>query len=485
MRILPLVARTITTGTFLQVVYTPSLMKHIFFTVSLFTLLLSSCVEPISIGSDILEGDRADVGQTTSLPFTTRTVKDDSLFVFDAESNAALNSFSFGKSTDPIFGTWNNSVLFTPALVREVINQTVELPEFVTTDGVLVDSIVLILQIDTAAGFYGVDRNFPIEMRRLLEGPNLSEDQFSNGPRPVTGENLLEASSISVAKEERILFDTIYSQNRGDTVAAPHIRMKFTQEFVDEINLLDTSDFQNDTLFREIFQGVYLETVGDVNGYFSIMPRLQNGSSFSAFYFFYPDPSPGDDASFFTAPVRDWIVRYDQDFSGALVEELLADGGNSDTLLVGGTGSVMVEITFTDLDELDNTLINRSEIQFIRRALENYDYDLFAGADLSLFYRNSTGNLVDILDRNALIGGNNPSVVLDLLGGRPELDGDNIVYRNQLSVHLQGIVDGLFAEPKIYLRTVPTSNDPSRVILRGANSAEDEASIDVTFTQIQ
>ena len=55
----------------------------------------------------------------------------------------------------------------------------------------------------------------------------------------------------------------------------------------------------------------------------------------------------------------------------------------------------------------------------------------------------------------------------EFLGGNPEMEGDEVFYRNRFSVHLQGIVNAEFVEPTIYLRTVPAQFDPSRVAFVG------------------
>ncbi|MGK0333435.1 MAG: hypothetical protein ACI974_000251, partial [Paraglaciecola sp.] len=50
-------------------------MKTILFYLSCAVfLVLTACTEPITVGANLLENDRAALGQTTDIPFTTRVV---------------------------------------------------------------------------------------------------------------------------------------------------------------------------------------------------------------------------------------------------------------------------------------------------------------------------------------------------------------------------------------------------------------------------
>ena len=466
-------------------------MKQVFFLFAFALLSLAACTDPITVGANILTGDQADVGQIDDLPISVRTVRDDSIKTYRASDDLLLQafSFSFGQSNDDIFGNWKHSVTITPSLQLSTASvlQQVVLPEFVTDGPTEVDSIVLILPIDTFSGYYGESRTFPVRLTRLMAPFATDQDIYSTYERPMTGEELYNGGALA---EASILYDTIYT-NTGDTIRDPHMRLKLTQSFVDEINALDSTAFRTDTLFRDVFSGVYLEPVGSSNSFvaFRIPSRGQGIPERSGFYFFYPDPSEGDEASFYRAPLDGWYPRYEHDFSGSEVGRLLA-GQDGTRTAVGATATVMTAITFTDLDTLRDRLINRAELTFFREALEGYDFDRFPEpGSLGLFYRNNSGALVGIRDQSDIQG---PVLAVNAFAGglREEsaTDSSAVFYRNRLTVHLQGIVNGDFAEPTIYLRAGRrTSNpisDPARAILSGPASPDREPTVNVIFTLI-
>ena len=135
------------------------------------------------MGADILDDDLAEVGQTDRLPFTTRVVRDDSIRVYDATANVpTVVPFSFGRAGDEVFGEWSNSVTLTPRLPQSIIDQEriTTLPEFATDADTDVDSIVLILPIDTAiTGLYGPNRTFQVELSIAAGGHRYYQSTYT------------------------------------------------------------------------------------------------------------------------------------------------------------------------------------------------------------------------------------------------------------------------------------------------------------------
>lgn len=463
-------------------------MKQLSFFLALTLLSLAACTDPITVGSDILADDRAEVGQVSDLPFTTRVVRDDSLLVFDADQNTfRVPRFSYGHLEDEVFGEWTHSAYFTPRLPRTTGAQLTIAPEWLSSEAAIVDSIVLVIPIDTATGFYGPGRNFSARMERLLEAVNFDSDLTTADPRPATGgDNILATPGFSASLTKQPLYDTIYSEaNFLDSL--PHIRLKFDADFVAAINQLDSTTFASDSAFTEFFAGVLLEPTEQADGMLSIVPAPQRGLDVAGFYFYYRDPSPSDDASFYRMPLAGFAPLYDKDYAGSLAGELLEPGADSTTLLVTGEGGLMTAIEFSDLDALRNTLVNRAELTLYTMDLAGYSREDFPYSDfVALYYRDANGNLQAIRDwPNGEVRSSDNEFVRRFLGGFVEMENDDVFFRNRLSVHMQGIVTGDFAEPVVYLRSIPVSGDPSRTILQGRGSDALPARVDVTFTRVE
>lgn len=452
--------------------------QTLFYLSALAFIVLTACTEPITVGNDLLDGDRANVGQTTDIPFTTRVVRDDSLLVYDASEFGSVGGYNFGRLQDDIFGTWKHSVYLTPGIPTSTTTGLRIPPPFSFTER-NVDSVVLILPIDTSFALYGPDRTFGVRagiVSSLVE----RVDYYADVELARNLNDLNANDQFTATTTPRLLYDTVYTS--GDTVSAAHIRIRFDETFLTELNSRDETTFQNDTMLATLLAGVYLEPLAGNDGMVGLSSPLNDPSSTSGFYFFYQDTSAEMTPRIYRMPLSLWLPQYQKSFAGSLTEELLADGDDPDQLAVAGQQGVMIEITLTDLDALSDKVINQAEIRFYEEIIEGYSYDLYPEPEfLGLYYRNESGSLVSIRDRQLL---NQSAGVEDFLGGDALRDDDNnLFYRNRFSVHLQEMIEGIVPN-KIYLRVVPTDRDPSRVILRGAESAELPASIKITFTEI-
>ena len=121
---------------------------------------LSACTDPITVGADLLDDDRATLGQTTDVPFTTAVVRNDSLLAYQGVNLFPIfDRFSFGRIDEPVFGETTHSFYVIPTVFRDSRTNLPSPPSFAFTDR-NVDSVVLILPLDTANLTYGPGRSF-------------------------------------------------------------------------------------------------------------------------------------------------------------------------------------------------------------------------------------------------------------------------------------------------------------------------------------
>lgn len=459
-------------------------MKQVFFfACSALLICLTACTEPITVGSDLLDDDRATLGQTTDLPFTTTVVREDSIVTYDASANALLSSFTFGQLRNEVFGELKHSVYIIPSLPRSTSTGLVQPPAFALDDDTDVDSIVLFLPIDTAAGRYGNGSTFPVRMIQLADPLDQNQD-FNTEINLTRSFNELQRDGEFTANfEATLLYDTIISS--GDSVLFPHIRMAFDQQFVDQVNMAGESIFESDTTFWEFFSGFYLEPTEDSGSLIRLQPQPTAGQSpFAGIFYFYKD-TLDQDPTFYRAPLSLWLPRYEQDYAGTLFGDKLAPGEDNESFVIAGQAGVMTEITFPNLSSLQNVVINEAVLKLYREDVEGLDYDDFESPTFTaLYYRNDEGNLEPIEDRQRLGNPFSSLAIRQFLGGDPQEDDDeNIFYEPRFSVHMQRMVDGE-VPPTLYLRVVPVDSDPARMLMAGPQATVRPATIRVTFTEL-
>ncbi|MTB52616.1 DUF4270 family protein [Lewinella sp. W8] len=457
--------------------------QFIFLALVALTFVIPSCTEPITVGSDILNVDRAELGQTMDLEFTTKVVRDDTILTFDASVNAAIAGFTFGTLEDDVFGSVKHGAYLIPNLSRNS-SGFARIPPFAFTDE-MVDSVVLIIPIDTANAFYGNTREFNFRLGRLASPVDQEQDYYSNVSFPRGFEDLNRESSFFATKTPRLLYDTLVASN-GDSVLGSHIRIPFTDQFVTQLNLQDTATFESDSAFWSFLAGFYLEPDGNTDGLLTLEPQptRQGATPFGGLYLFYPDTA-NQEPTFYRAPLFLWLPRYEKNYTGSLAGSLLGPDQDNEQVLLSGQAGLMTEITFTDLSALEDVVINQAEISFTVEEVSGYSTeDRPIPTFVALYYRNEEGVITPIDDRVRLGNPFSSDIIRQFLGGEDLLDSDgDSFYRPRFSVHMQRMVSGE-VPPTIYMRVVPVDIDPSRVILGGPESSVKPATVRVTFTEL-
>ena len=445
---------------------------------------LSACTDPITVGADLLDDDRATLGQTTDVPFTTAVVRNDSLLAYQGVNLFPIfDRFSFGRIDEPVFGETTHSFYVIPTVFRDSRTNLPSPPSFAFTDR-NVDSVVLILPLDTANLTYGPGRSFDFRAGLV---PTRVDDDADYYTDVVLTRSLIDVNANSTfypSATPSLLYDTAYAVGR-DSVLVPHVRVRMDDNFVNNVNQRDETTFDSDSALATLVAGLFVEPVGDPDGLFGIQPRVNNATVTAGLYFFYRDTSADMAERLYRLPLAFWLPRYEKDYDEATVGELLATGNDLERVATAGQGGVMTAITFPNLDGLRDKVINQAEITFFRDTPDGYSYgDYPAPSNVNLFYRTESGFLSPIADRLFLRNPDQESIRDDFLGGNAQTDENgNVFYRSRFSVHLQDMIDGT-VPPTIFLRVTPVESAPARVILRGPEAAELPAAVKVTFTEV-
>ncbi|MEL6141754.1 MAG: DUF4270 family protein [Bacteroidota bacterium] len=428
---------------------------HFFSSFFFFLFLVFGCTDPITVGSELLSSDRATTGFDASVPIDLRTVPEDSIIVFDASISADLSRSIIGVTEDPIFGRTTRStyVIFSPAL--DPTGATVDIPDFTAfPDSFDVDSIVLILPIDTI-GLYGNVIGNPIEYRvnEITEPLDREVDFLSNSSLTISNTPLAEGSFIP-QNFETLLHDTLIRESTLDI----HVRIPMGEELIDRFENADTSAYATSGDFREaLIEGVFIEPTTVNNGTFAF-----NHRSFNAKMNVYYSTPNNREKGFYAVDVNLSLPNFRFDRNGSRAEELLNLSLNNETSLLEGAGGLMTEVEIF-LDSLDG-----------------FNYDQFAPAEfITLYYRDADGRLILIEDETISA----PGTRVFFIGGELEEEDGRFVYRVNLSVHLQRIIDEEIP-PVVYIRTIPTQTNPARAIMIGPDASEFPMRLKVAFTDI-
>ncbi len=449
-----------------------------------FFFLLTACVDPITVGSDLLSDDRAILGFDDNVAIDLYTFAEDSVKVFDGDGRLKIVNTHFGRIEDEVFGRSDRAAYFFPELPRSTASGLIIRPPFLNTDTVAIDSIILVIPIDTNF-FYAdaIGQPFAYEAFEALEGIDISLDYYANSSF-TTASMPIASGSVSPLKAATLLHDTMVV----DSILTPHVRIRLDASLATRFLQADTAVFGSDEALRAFFAGVFLQPAAVTNALFAIRAN----SGFAGFYFYLS--ANNRNPTFYLMPMEAVIPSYRFDRTGSLAATLLNQNLSNQQALLEGQGGITAVVEVRDPESLRGKVINKAELSFYLDELPGYSYtDFPASSTVSLYFRNSNGVLQPIDDLTALGTSAGLEARRIFVGGELETEAESgrQRYRANLSVHLQRIINGDY-DPTIYIRVDPAqqtttaifgNQDTGRSILRGPANAEFPMRLQITFTE--
>lgn len=436
----------------------------------------SNCTDPITVGSELLNDDRVNVGFNASLAIEATTVPNDSVRIYDESSGTRLSRHLLGLVQDDIFGTTRRDIYITPELLRDG-QGLIQPPVFIDRDSFVLDSVILILPYDTTdlyGNIYGTSMDY--EIYEVLE-PFTGDEDFNSNDLLIVSDQPLSSGTFTISEEERLVADTIVSP---DSTTVHHIRIPMPQEIVDRIAVADTGAYALDETFLDsVFAGIQIRITSPTAGFLNINARnIEAG--INAFF----TKIDNSQISFYPYDIDFILANYDFDRSASLAGDLLNNTGPDNLTLVEGAGGLMTRVEILNPESLQGTVINQAQLEFYLDETLGFDYDAFLPSQtIILFYKDADGRTQVIEDVAVLPNGTSTANRIFFLGGELETDDqERRLYRVNLSVHLQGIADGDI-DPVFFIRAIPAEISPARMILRNQNDVELPMKLRVAFTE--
>ena len=445
-------------------------------------LFISSCTDPLDVGTELLAEDTASVGFTDTLKIQARTLIGDSIRVY-ATDRIILSDFLFGNISDPYFGETKAGIYMQPLLSRDT-DAGGNFVEFKFSDQAIIDSIILVLPLDSSgiigdiSGAFGIDVFEVIEQISVEENDDGEQEFYSNSsfetnPTPLVSTTFIPSFDTIFVKE-------VINPSTGDTItlSRPHVRIALDPALGQRLLNLDTLTYEKDSTFLEAFKGLYLEPTGTSAG----LLDLSLNNTWAGMYLYYRDQEDTLSYAFELGFAGRRISQYTHTYNGYVVNDFLDDNEQGDSLLfLQGLQGLLIAFEIPDLDNFQNKVINKAEIELTVATFDDYDLELYPPiGQIVAFKRNDDGDLVGIADVSLA-----PTDLSFYFKGQPEEQSDgSTTYTLNISIHTQFLLDG--SEPEtIYLDISPKAGNANKVMLKGSGAVENPAVLKISFTDIQ
>lgn len=446
---------------------------------SALSLLLVHCTDPLEVGADLLDEDRASVGFTDTVKLVARTEIADSVRAF-SPGVGAISQFLFGRFENPYFGITEAGIYMEPLLLRDLGGTPVD---FITDVRMpFIDSVVLVLPIDSSGIYGSLVGEFGVEVFEVTESMEpidvdgtasfFSNVEFDINPMPLASTTFRPNYRDSVFVKEQIDFSTL------DTVdlSAPAVRIRlddaFGQRFLDQ----DTTVYQNDSTLLEFFKGLYIKPTGFSPG---LMNFVMN-RSWPGIYFYFRSGLDTLTYNLEVGSIGRRISQYKHIYDGYVAGDFINDPVANDSLMfLQGLQGLRIAFEMPGLQDLPGKVINKAELELTVEVPENYDITrLFLPDQIAVFVENDEG-LLSVIDDVSIL----PNDLELYFGGQPLEDDGMRSYRLNISIHTQYIING--SEPEtLYLQMLPRAGNASQVIFKGPGAVENPPLLKLSFTDL-
>lgn len=435
----------------------------------LLAILLSACTDPTNIGSDLLEGDQANVDFTDTFTIKAKTIVGDTVRTYSPIISSQLETYLFGDMKDPVFGQVKSSIYVQPR--PNTLGQNFSLAD----DDV--DSIILVLPYDSLA-FYGIYQQFfRMHVFRVEEDISRDKEIYSNQEFATSIATIGDLSFFPNLDSIEIVD---YSSGSVDTVLAPpHLRIPLDNNLKDVLLSPDTTLYLSDSAFISQFKGIYLSPAEQTDGLIS----FDLFSLLGGIHVYYQQGGlPGQaQYGFKTASVR--ALNFDHDYAGTLIESFIDQQEKGDSLaFLQGLEGLNVELEFPHVEQLKGTIVNKAELIIPIHQLDGDNPNRYSPVGQMLVSKISDGDgSLVIIDDVALAGGD----IAAIFGG-VVIDGENDdpnYYSLNISAHFQDMIDGVEGT-KIVLTSFPKPTRAYRTIINGAKHPTHPIKLRLAFTKL-
>lgn len=441
------------------------------------TFTFFCCTDPTGVGAGFLKEDQANVVFVDTLTILSQTVKGDSVQVFSP--GGALSRHVFGRMVDPLFGVTEAG--FYGQFVPDS-NGTI----FINKPKV--DSIVLVLPVDTN-GFYGSrNQSYTMEVYELDESLSRYTTYFSDAK--FNASNLLSRFQFTPRTDSFNVNVFARPLGQGDVVSTklpPQVRIPLAKEFGQRLINADTSLYLLDTAFLSTFKGLYLKPVGQNTGVMAFNLVSQR----SGIFIYYTENGYRRQFRYLldlqsnAVPLIPRLGSFRFDRGNSILGQYLKNPSKpQDYMMVQGLGGAYGKISFPSLSKLKNIIVNQAELVLQVAKVPGDDPTNFTkSSQLALLYRNNDDGHLQLIDDFILAG----TSTATRFGGTyiPGADDSTPgVYKMVLSNHLQKLVQGKINDSNLYIGVFPRTDKASRVVFYNTNNPNFKAKLRLTYTQL-
>jgi hypothetical protein len=459
-------------------------MNKWFYFLMLLSFLFTQCNDTTIVGSSIFDEEELSLRSIDTLDIIASTSALDSVRVF-ALDNSSIQTFLIGELDDPFLGTMKSSLVTEVHYAVDLLTGQIAIPDY--EEGDVLDSMVLILQVNPQSFYGDTESTFDLKVFQLTESLNeeleiSTNDEFSFDPVPIA-----ELNDVTIPKDSIVVF---LPSEGTSTMESAQVRIPFGDE-VSNLIFNDLRTLTSNPDFVNAFPGIRIEaTPTSGNSIFGVsIANNQFNSTIQAYY------KRDTLARLFEYVLNDLTLnvplgrkfsQFESDVEASPIGPFLENTSAGDSLLfIQGMLGTSVELDLSSILELEDVLINLAILELTVAQLPGEDFDvtppleslvistLDENGNLVLFSEITEGLLFDQLD-------------LRFGGTLEEVEDENTtVFRYSMDItrSLIEIFNGDLPST-LFITPLSTAEQPGRTILYGPGHSTFPLKLQLSVTSI-
>lgn len=439
-------------------------------------LMLFSCQDPITVGNDLLDDNRIDLGMTDTVSLRTYTIPAGRFVTHDPALDPG--TYFLGSMSDNLYGKT------TAELILSCYMPTGKFPDYGAETNLKFDSLVLVLTYDTLGTYAASSALQKLDVFRLDTSYRWNDTFYSDVNMKVFQSPVGSLTSVVRPKDSVTVTNHI---TRKSEKLLPQLRIRLNDDFGKSL-IENFGAAKNDTVFSEFLKGFKITSSSPEGKSFLFGLDLSDAAMLNATsnkLVMYYNVASGDSTlrkayAYSIGPAT--INRLVQERTGSIVENFINNQSLGDSLsFVQSLGGTRTVVDLSSVRNLEGWKINKAELDVTVAVLNEPGSNYKLTPALAARYPDANGKLLFISDISQALAttGN----LYTVIGGQLKSSGGVNKYNLNITNHIKRIIADRSLNTQIQLTVIPEAETPYRMALCGARHKSNPLKLIITYTK--
>lgn len=439
-------------------------------------LMLFSCQDPITVGNDLLDDNRIDLGISDTVTLKTYTIPAGRFISHDPVLDPG--TYFLGSLSDNLYGKTSAEVFVSCYMPAG------KFPDYGAETDLRFDSLVLALTYDTLGTYAASSALQNINVYRLDTSYMWRDTFYSDTDLDIFPDPVGTLTSVVRPKDSVTVTNHV---TRKPERLLPQLRIRLSEAFGKSL-IQNFAAAKNDTLFGEFLKGFKITSSSPEGKSFLYGINLSDNAMLNPVsnkLIMYYNVASGDSTlrktyTYSMGPAT--INKVVQDRTGSIVENFINNQALGDSIcFVQSLGGTRTVVDLASVRNLEDWKINKAELDVTVAILNEPGSNYKLSPFLAARYPDANGKLLFISDISQSLA--TTGSLYTVIGGQLKSSGGLNKYTLNITNHVKRLIADRSLNPNIQLTVIPEAETPYRMAVCGARHKANPLKLRITYTK--